>query len=171
MKHHRSVMSMHWLMAMLVALAFTFILHRENLDDGSARRLWLDLHRSTGLLILLLIGLRLGIRLLYGREPVVRTTPLLHISSLVGQAAMYVLMLALPLIGWAQSSARAHHFKLFGVKLPSLIPYDPATADLLATWHEYLAWGLAAVVGIHFLAALYHHFIRKDGVLQSMLPG
>jgi cytochrome b561 len=80
-------------------------------------------------------------------------------------------MLALPLLGWAQSSARARHFKLFDVQLPALIAQDPDRADILGEWHEWMAWAFLAIIGLHITASLYHHFIRRDGVLASMLPG
>ena len=83
---------------------------------------------------------------------------------------MYLAMISLPLLGWAQSSARARHFKLFDVTLPSLLPHDPDFADVLADWHETLAWVFLGFIALHFLASLYHHFIRKDDVLRSMLP-
>lgn len=171
MKHHRSIIALHWFTAVLVAIVFSAILYREGLDDGDQRKFWLDLHRSFGLSILALVVLRVIARLRFGREPVVVTTPLLHRVSALGQAALYVAMLALPLLGWAQSSARAHRFKLFDIPLPSLIAHDPERADQIAEWHEALAWAFLALILGHFVAALYHHFVRKDGVLRSMLPG
>ncbi len=171
MKHHRSIMALHWLTALLVVVVFSAVLYREGLEDGDQRKFWLDLHRSVGLSILALVIVRAVTRLRVGREPVVPTTPLLHRLSMLGQLCLYGAMLALPLLGWAQSSARSHHFKLFDIQLPSLIAHNPERADQLAEWHEVLAWGFLALIVGHLLAALYHHFIRKDGVLKSMMPG
>ena len=171
MKHHRLVMALHWVTGLLVILAFAAILYRTGLEDGDQRKLWLDLHRSIGLLVLALVGIRAFSRLRYGREPVVKTTPLLHWMSMGAQLVMYAAMLALPLLGWAQSSARARHFKLFDVQLPALIAHDPERADMLGEWHEWMAWAFLAIIGLHITASLYHHFIRRDGVLASMLPG
>ena len=170
MKHHRSIMALHWLTGLLVLIVFSAILYREGLDDGDQRKLWLDIHRAVGLSILGFVLIRAIVRLRFGREPVVKTTPLLHVLSVSGQLVMYVAMIALPLLGWAQSSARARHFKLFDVQLPSLVSHDPDFADVLAEWHETLAWVFLGFIALHFLAALYHHFIRKDDVLRSMVP-
>ncbi len=170
MKHHRSIMMLHWLTGLLVLIVFSAILYREGLDDGDQRKFWLDIHRAFGLSILAFVIVRAAVRLRFGREPVVKTTPLLHVLSVGGQLLMYLAMISLPLLGWAQSSARARHFKLFDVTLPSLLPHDPDFADVLADWHETLAWVFLGFIALHFLASLYHHFIRKDDVLRSMLP-
>jgi cytochrome b561 len=162
---------LHWLSALLVAAIFGAILYREGLDDGDQRKFWLDIHRSAGLVILALVLFRAGARLRLGREPVVKTTPLLHRLSTLGQLFLYLAMIALPLLGWAQSSARARHFKLFDVPMPSLLSHNPDQADMLGEAHEVIAWAFLALIGLHFLAALYHHFWRKDGVLRSILPG
>jgi len=171
LKHHRVVMALHWLTGALVLLAFAVILYRTGLEDGDQRKFWLDLHRSVGLLVLALVGIRAFSRLRFGRESVVKTTPLLHWMSMGAQLVMYLAMVALPLLGWAQSSARAHHFKLFDVQLPALIPHNPEQADVLGEWHEWMAWTFLAIIGLHVTASLYHHFVRRDGVLMSMLPG
>lgn len=171
MKHHRAIIIVHWLTAALVAAVFGAILYREGLDDGDQRKFWLDIHRSIGLGIFALVVMRAFLRLRYGREPVTEITPLLRRLSAVGQMLLYLAMLALPLLGWAQSSARAHHFKLFDVPLPALLPHNPDQADMLGEIHEVLAWTFMVLIALHFGAALYHHFIRKDGVLRSIMPG
>ena len=170
MKHHRSIMVLHWLTSLLVLIVFSVILFREGLDDGDQRKFLLDIHRAFGLSILGFVVIRMGVRLRFGREPVVKTTPILHVLSVSAQMIMYVAMIGLPLLGWAQSSARARHFKLFDVKLPSLVSHDPDFADVLADWHETLAWVFLGLIALHIFAAIYHHFIRKDDVLRSMLP-
>lgn len=171
MKHHRSIIFLHWLTGLLVFAAFAIILYRAGLDDGDQRKFWLDTHRVVGLSVLGLVIIRALARVTWGREPVVSVPPVLHLLSVLGQFAMYAIMVMLPLLGWAQSSARARHFKLFDVVLPSIEPHDADRADMLADWHETLAWVFLAIIGIHVAAALWHHFGRKDAVLRSMLPG
>jgi hypothetical protein len=60
---------------------------------------------------------------------------------------------------------------LFGaVPMPSLVAPDPDVADALVDFHAWGAWALFALVGAHAGAALWHHFVRRDGVLAAMLP-
>jgi cytochrome b561 len=37
--------------------------------------------------------------------------------------------------------------------------------------HSVLAWILAAIVVVHVAAAFYHLWVRRDDVMQRMLPG
>jgi cytochrome b561 len=171
-KHHGAIIVLHWLTALLVAASFVIALARNGMEDSDARLFWLDVHRSLGLLVLLLVVVRAGVRAMWGREPVNAMPRNLRVLSWFGHVALYVSMLALPLLGWAQSSARARarHFRLFEVAIPSLLAHDPDRADLLGSWHSLLAWSFLALIGAHAAAALWHHYGRRDGVLLSMLP-
>ena len=80
-------------------------------------------------------------------------------------------LLALPLEGWALTSAHGITLALFGaVHLPNLIASDSELADVLSDYHVSLAWILLIVAGLHAAAALWHHFVRRDAVLAAMLP-
>ena len=84
---------------------------------------------------------------------------------------MYVLFFAVPLMGWAYSSAAGFPIVVFGlVPLPDLVPASKELAETLKPLHGLLAWALAGLVGLHVAAALKHHFIDKDGLLARMLP-
>ena len=84
---------------------------------------------------------------------------------------MYALFFAVPLMGWAYSSAAGFPIVVFGVlPLPDFVPASKELAEMLKPLHGLLAWALAGLVGLHVAAALKHHFIDKDGLLQRMLP-
>lgn len=85
---------------------------------------------------------------------------------------MYGLFFAIPLSGWAMTSAKGYPVVLFGVlPLPDWVPKDKALGHQLEELHEMLAWLLVALVVAHVAAALKHHFIDKDGLLDRMRPG
>lgn len=170
MKHHRTIVAIHWLTVLLVIAAFAMVLAREAIEDSDSRRFWLDVHRTIGLLVLALVVVRAGARAIWGREPVNMLPPAARLMAGLGHVALYGSLMALPLLGWAQSSARSQHFRLFGWNMPSLIAHDPDMADQLANWHEQLAWIFLALIGLHAAAALWHHYVRRDNVLRSMLP-
>jgi len=92
-------------------------------------------------------------------------------AALGAHLALYALLLTLPLLGLATSQAHAVHVRLFGLlQLPMLVPADADLADTLSDWHVWLAWALLVLVALHVAAALWHHAVRRDGVLHAMLP-
>ena len=85
---------------------------------------------------------------------------------------MYVLFLAVPLLGWAYSSAAGFPVVWFGVwQLPDLVTANSELAEAIKPWHMITAYTLAALIVLHIAAALKHQFIDRDGLLRRMLPG
>jgi cytochrome b561 len=91
--------------------------------------------------------------------------------SKFSHAGIYLILFLTPLLGWAQSNARGQTVTLFRlIPMPNLVGRDLDLADTLASYHSYAAWGLGMMVVAHALAAIWHHFVRGDQVLRSMLP-
>ncbi|HEY3721319.1 MAG TPA: cytochrome b/b6 domain-containing protein, partial [Roseiarcus sp.] len=85
--------------------------------------------------------------------------------------ALYALMIAMPLIGWAMLSAGAYPIVVFGrVWLPAILPQSDRLHTLLWDAHFYLAFVFFALVLMHVAAALFHALVRQDGVFESMAP-
>nr|WP_281406671.1 cytochrome b/b6 domain-containing protein [Rhizobium sp. P44RR-XXIV] len=83
---------------------------------------------------------------------------------------LYALMILMPLAGYTTSAAGGRDLPWFGLfEWPNLLPLDRPLARAAAEVHEYGAYCLYAVVSLHILAALWHHFFRKDEVLRRML--
>lgn len=160
----------HWLSALAVSLAFGLVWVREALDEDAVGNLLLAWHRQLGLLVLLLLAVRLIARRRQSRQEQA-LPPLLHWASQATQWLFYLLLLAMPLLGWAMTSAQGHALQLFNLAtLPPLLSVNPDLADSLQEWHELGASCLLGLIALHVLAALWHHAIRRDGVLASMLP-
>jgi cytochrome b561 len=86
--------------------------------------------------------------------------------------ALYGLFFAVPLSGWAYSSAAGFPVVVFGVlPLPDFVPVDRALAETLKGLHKLCTLSLAALVLLHVAAALKHQFVDRDGLLQRMRPG
>jgi cytochrome b561 len=84
---------------------------------------------------------------------------------------MYLLCIAIPMVGWAYSSAKGFQIVVFGVlPMPNLLMVDPDLAEAIKPWHAWLAYALAALVLLHVAAGLKHHFVDRDGLLYRMLP-
>ena len=85
---------------------------------------------------------------------------------------MYALFFAVPLLGWAYSSAAGFPVVWFGVwPLPDFVPASPALAEMLKPLHMLAAYSLAGLIVLHIAAALKHQWIDRDGLLARMLPG
>lgn len=160
----------HWVTAGLVTASFAIAWIRKPIEELAFRVFWLDVHRTIGLIILTLTSVRLIMRLAAG--PVSRRAELptsFWLASRLTHSLIYLLLIAMPLLGWAQSSARVRHLNLFGVPLPPLIRHDRDFAEVLGWWHEQLGWVLFGLILLHSLAALYHHYVRRDDVLRQMV--
>jgi len=96
----------------------------------------------------------------------------LRTGARVSHATLYLLLLAVPLLGWVAASARGWRVTLFhGLTLPALLPRGSKSGFLAGDVRTFLAYTLLVIVALHIAAALYHRFILHDQVLARMLPG
>jgi len=163
---------LHWATLILIALVVGIAFVREGIEEKAVRAVLINLHRSLGLAIALLAIVRIGVRL--AKRPLPSSAPMSPLARLAAETThlgLYVLLFALPLIGWALSSANGKPVGFFGlVTLPPLVDEDEDLGDSFAAYHEAGAWLLLAMVGLHAAAALFHHFVKRDNVLRAMLP-
>lgn len=132
------------------------------------------IHADIGYVILLLTALRLIWRAMRPRPGLPPGTPRWECAlAYANQGALYVMTIIVALLGWAHSGAHkpdyASWFGLFDV--PQFTSESRANARLFENWHIYLAYVLLAMIVLHVLAALYHHFVRRDRVLMRMVDG
>lgn len=159
---------LHWSMAAMI-LAMLFI--GVAMVGSLALRPWLiDLHRPLGLLILLLALVRLRHRRRHPPPLLPASLPRLQARiAAASHAALYALMFAMPLLGWAMSSAGGYPVTLpFGVALPPLAPRHPALYTVLRGAHGVLGDAFFALVLAHIAGALHHAWVRRDGVFTGM---
>jgi len=162
---------LHWSMALAI-LAMLFV-GAAMVVSLRYREALLDLHRPLGLAILLLAIVRLVNRLRNTPPPLPDDLPRLQVwAATASHWALYALMLAMPLIGWAMLSAGAYPVVLFdGVNLPPILPHSPAMYGFLRPLHGVLAYVLFFTILAHLGAALYHAWVRRDGVFEQMAKG
>jgi cytochrome b561 len=162
---------LHWTTAALLVAALASVLSRDLVESTVVDRLLLDAHRGFGATALVLALLRLAIRLGARVPRSDGVGPLLRAAAGAVQWSLYGLLLIVPLLGWAAASATGKPVSLFGlVTLPSLLGRDRGLAEDLEDIHGTAAWMLVALVGLHMAAALWHHFMRRDDTLATMLP-
>jgi len=162
----------HWLTLALFVGLFAIGWYRDLLPQamrGSA----LQLHKSFGITVLALTILRLIWRFTAGVPAIPADLPAWQrLGARASHVALYLLLLAQPLVGWLWSSAGTKPINFFFlVQLPWLIGPDKSLNRTLGNLHGLIADALLVVIGLHAAAALYHHFVRKDRVLVGMLRG
>jgi cytochrome b561 len=167
-----TAISLHWLLALLIVGSLGVGWYMVDLPMSVQRLKLFNWHKWAGITILVLSAARLLWRLSHPAPALPSTMPAWQrTASHVSHGMMYVLFFAIPLVGWAYSSAAGFSIVWFGViPLPDWVPRSRELAELLKPWHGWLAYALAAVVAVHIAAALKHHWIDKDQVMARMLP-
>jgi cytochrome b561 len=163
--------SLHWLMAVcILAMLFIGVGMKSTVTPKYVPLL--ATHKTLGAVILILVLIRLGVRLRYGVPPLPADLPeLMKLGAHLSHYALYVLMIALPLLGLTMLWTGAYPIVLYGdIRLPALLPQSDAMHTLLWNAHFYLAFAFFAVILLHVAAALFHALVRRDGVFESMAP-
>jgi superoxide oxidase len=164
-------MFMHWVMALLIVLAWILpqisgFVPREN------GPLIMGLHRSLGVTLLALLVLRALWRLASPPPPLPGgTTQLIRFASRAGHTALYLLMLAVPVLGILYTWAGGNPLSIWGlghIQPPAWV--DPEWRGSLRDMHALCANAIIFLSGLHVAAAMIHHYVFKDGLLDRMLP-
>lgn len=164
---------LHWLMALLIAAAYVLIEQRGLFPRGSvSRAAMMQGHFWTGLTIFALACWRLVIRRRHGEPPV---TPALGrwdaLASKSLHVALYLFFLVQPMLGLATAwtDGKVLLIPFTDIALPALLPVNSDLAHTLEDLHGTIGDVFYWVIGIHVLAALWHHLIRRDDTLKRML--
>jgi cytochrome b561 len=164
---------MHWLMLLLLVAVYAAINLHDVAPKGSALRADLKTwHYMLGLCVFVLVAVRLLIRAFSGAVP--RIAPDLprwqEALAKAMHAALYVFMVAMPLLGWLAVSAKGDPVPFFGLELPTLLGPSKALAHDLKEIHETIGTVGYDLIGVHAAAALFHHYVLRDTTLVRMLP-
>lgn len=163
---------LHWLTLLLIIAVYAFMEFRGIYPRGSAGREWMKhWHFMLGLLVFVLAALRLVARSLLTVPPVVPAPPRWQqYAARAMHVGLYAFLIAMPLLGWATLSAKGSPAPFFGLELPALGFPDKGRADTLEEIHERIATLGYYLIGLHALAALFHHYIMRDNVMRRMMP-
>jgi cytochrome b561 len=163
--------ALHWLAAALIVCGFTLGLSMVGLPLSPRKLVWYLWHKSIGITVFLLTCARLAWRAGHPPPPPPAMPDWQRRAAALSHAALYVLLLAIPLSGWLYSSATGVQVVYLGLlPLPDLVPKDKALAAVLRACHVSLNFTLLALVCVHAAAALKHHCVDRDTVLWRMLP-
>jgi cytochrome b561 len=165
--------SLHWLILALLIVQFAVALIMPEIHRDTKPDTLINLHLSFGVLILFVAIVRLAWRASH-REPAPEdgVPPWQIKSARIVHWLLYLLLFALPLLGWINASWRGFPVVMFGLELPKLVATRSVGWGWTGDVHMLLAYyGILTLVALHVGAALHHYFIRRDRVLQRMLPG
>ena len=161
---------LHWLMAVMILGLLALGLYMSELPLSPQKLTLYAWHKWFGVTVFLLVWLRLAWRVTH-RPPALPGTlsAPMRLAAHAGHAALYGLMIAIPLSGWLMSSAKGFQTVWFGVlPIPDLLARDRELGDLLQQVHKLLNLLLMLTLAGHVLAALWHHLVLKDDTLRRM---
>lgn len=176
-RYHGLSITLHWILALALFAIFAVGVYMADLPFSPQRIKLYNWHKWAGVTFLLLSAVRLLWRVVAPPpdlpQAVVAAMPDWQMWAYrATHGLMYALFFVVPLLGWAYSSAAGFPIVLFGVMpLPDFVQASKPLAEAIKPWHAASAFMLMALVLLHVAAALKHHWIDRDGLLQRMLPG
>lgn len=160
----------HWFTALIILGLILAGLYMAPLPYSPFKLEIYALHKSFGLLVLWLVGLRLIWRFISVKpqeHPNHQTWE--RLLAKLAHFLLYVAMIGMPLSGWLMSSAGEYPVPFFGFQMPDLVGKNRELAGLMGQVHTILSYVLVGTIGLHALGALKHHFIDKDSTLKRMM--
>jgi cytochrome b561 len=164
---------LHWLVVLLLCVQYVAALNMPHIGRNPTMTSIISFHISLGLLIFVVLLVRLIWRWTHAEPPPQDGLPPWQLlTAKIAHGALYALLLIIPMLGWLNASFRGFDLTFFGLfGVPRLVaPRSPGfawTGDVHIALSYYF---FLPIAGLHIAAALYHHFIKRDGVLGRMLP-
>lgn len=166
-RYDRTTVFCHWLVAILVATQW---LGAQTID-WFPRGVWRvdarSMHIAVGTLLLLVLLARVAWRLTGGRRLPPARTDATHLLAKATHIALYLTIFAMLFVGlfavWARGDSL---FNL--VTIPAYDPGKPALGKQVVELHDTIGWVIMGLVGLHAAAALFHHYVWRDGLLRRM---
>ena len=181
-RYTRTAMLLHWVIAVFIIIN-VLLMWTMDFFPKDAERPMVNLHKSIGITVLLLVVMRILWRLTHRPPSLPAAYPRWERLAAHGaHAALYLLIFLMPLTGWIHDSAwkaaASYPLTLFGIipwfRIGTIQALDPATKEqvhsLFGSIHTSLAYVLVAFFVIHVVGALKHQFIDREAELQRMLP-
>jgi cytochrome b561 len=171
--YDRVARAAHWLAAALAVVAVSLGWAIEGVPRSTAPRdLLISLHESVGLTLLGTMLFRAGWRCRHRPPPLPTTLARLDLAlARCTHFALYLLLILMPLAWYLNAVAAGHAVRLFGVlPIPSPLREDDRLSQAAIAVHLIAQYPLYLLVGLHTAGALYHGALRRDGILDRMLP-
>lgn len=161
---------LHWLIFLLVGTQYAIGELMPDIGRNTQEVGLVALHIAMGGFLLIAILATIGWRLTHPVPQLPELPAWQRKAAAATHWAMYLLILVMVLLGWAAANFRGWSLKLASVNLPNLANKGDSWAHTAGDIHTTLVNVLLALVLLHVLAALYHQFIVRDGVMRRILP-
>lgn len=163
---------LHWLTAgsiLVILITGIWIKEFEPANEAFKRRLYV-IHESFGVTVFFFALARLWVRWRNKPPPLPADLPaVMKLGAAVNHAALYVLLIVQPVVGFLGTNAWGFPLTWFGlVPLPSPLGRHEVLAPILSQLHWLGAMAMLALLGMHVAAVVFHTFIRKDGMFARM---
>jgi cytochrome b561 len=169
--HPTPIKYLHWLTVVALIFGYALAWSIDQASSAAEARFLLMLHRSIGVTIMVLTIARFLIRQRSEMPALPSDIPLLQrIAARTNEGLLYLLLILQPALGLIASWVHGDQIIIFGLGIPKVLPIDRTLGRLLFSLHGWVAVLLLLLIGVHVMAALFHHFIRRDNVLAGMLP-
>jgi cytochrome b561 len=171
-RYTNTAVALHWLIFILVLSGFALALYMTGLKLSPQKLRYVSWHKWIGVTVFILALARLLWRLKHPAPALPPGMPAWeqHVAGAT-HVLLYMLLIVIPISGWAMSSAFGVPTVYLGVvALPDLVAKDKDFAELLRSAHVFLNYTMLVLVILHAVAALRHHFLLRDDVLARMLP-
>ena len=152
---------LHWITAGLVAMSFVLAWTWFIPGPGPAQILMVEFHRFVGIVVLLITLARILLRLVSRPKTLSDSPFFIRISARFVQSALLLLLVALPLTGWAYTNAGGFDVTVLNFSLPHLVPRDTYLTELFLGLHERLELILIALLCAHAVGAILHYSRRQ----------
>ncbi|HTH98192.1 MAG TPA: cytochrome b [Stellaceae bacterium] len=159
---------LHWLIVLLIIGVFGITYFWA----GPSHRTLLQIHKSLGVTILVLMLMRLLHWAVVPRPKLLPAPGWQHAAARISHFLLYAAFIVQPALGWSNSmmTGKPVNYFLLG-NLPSFLPQNKELADKLIAIHFALPNFIMALVALHICAALYHYIVIRDRTLQRMISG
>jgi cytochrome b561 len=162
----------HWILAVMIISMLAYGWWMNHIPARADKVFYRSIHADIGYVVLLLIVVRLIWRSLNPTPALPSDTPRWQrVAAHISHWALYIVTITVAMLGWAHSGAhKPDYSSWFGLfRVPQFTSPDKATADVYEDRHIYAAYVLLALIVIHFAAAIWHHFVKRDRVTARMI--
>lgn len=161
--------ALHWLIALGILALLALGLFMVGLPRGlPLKSVLLNLHKSLGLTVFLLVLIRIAARATRSAPPLPPMRPWQRAAARTTQGLLYVGMVAMPVTGYLGSSFNRYGTRFWGIALPQWGWDDAHLRGLFFGIHQAIAWVLIALIVLHVLGALKHQLVDRDNLLARM---
>ncbi len=163
---------LHWVMSILIISIIAVGFYMTDLPNSEDKWYIFGMHKSIGVLILALVVFRIIWRLVnLWPGPSKEIPKWQEFAANADIFLLYCMMLIMPLSGFLGSLIGGYDVSFFGLFTIKAIAHNKELSGYFWDLHNFVPWLLVAAIAVHFLAAMYHHFIMKDNVLGRMWRG